>query len=80
MDVKSNNVDLTALTAIVSDPDLDGKVAEMRAAFDRVTQLHAQLHDAEVEADRLKAATLSEAYDVLKSDAGIAHAYAIEAW
>lgn len=80
MDVKSNNVDLTTLTAIVSDQDLDSRVAEMRAVYDRCLKLRQELHDLEVEADLLKASVLREAHDVLRSDADIAHAYAVEAW
>ena len=80
MDIKSAHVDLTTLTAIVSDSGLDEAVKALREADLKVINLQTELHDAEVEASLLRAKTLKEAHEVLHSDPNIAYDYAHEAW
>ncbi len=80
MDVKTNHVDLTTLTAIVSDPDLNPAVAEMRRLDAAVLRAENLLYDLRIDAAKAREQALSEAHAVLHSDADIAHTYAIEAW
>jgi hypothetical protein len=79
-DFNGHQIDLTTLTALVTDPELSPAVAELRRLEQSVLDAESKLYDLRVDAALARERAMAAAQEVLREDAGIAYDYAHEAW